>query len=243
MDHNEAVLSESILTGHSDVEKGAYLSAIASIATADKQASPDEMEYMRQLCEAADLSESQTRNVLNAASETSGEELKKSLDILKNSELKFSLVTDLMAFAKADQNYSEEESQYVQKISHYLGVDQKQFSLLNQFASDTTNSSAPPEKIAEPGFLSGLKEKMQSAGINPTSLFKGLIAIAGPIILSKMLSRRGAGQSGGMFGNLGGMLSGAGLTGGLGSLIGMLSGGNGMRNTGGLFDRVLRGAF
>jgi len=49
MDHNEAVLSESILTGHSDVEKGAYLSAIASIATADKQASPDEMEYMRQL--------------------------------------------------------------------------------------------------------------------------------------------------------------------------------------------------
>ena len=109
MEKSEALLSESILQGHSDQEKAAYLAAIASIATADKQASPEELEYITQLCEAADISDAEKQKVLNAAKEISGEELKRSLDILKDSQLKYSLITDLMAFAKSDANYSEEE--------------------------------------------------------------------------------------------------------------------------------------
>ena len=243
MEPNETVMSESILQGHTDAEKGAYLSAIASIATADKRASDEEIEYLTHLCEAANLTDAQSNNVLKAANELSGEELKRSLDVLKNSDLKYSLITDLIAFAKADQNYSEEESQYVQKVSQYLGVDQKQFSLLNQFSSDVSGSNVTPQAIAEPGFLSGLKEKMQASGINTGTLVKGLIAIAAPIIFSRMLARRSGGSGGGMFGGLGGLIAGAGITGGLSSFIGMLSGGNGMGNTGGLLDRVLGGKF
>ena len=129
---NEALVSESILEGCSDQEKAAYLAAIASIATADKQASTEELEYIRNLCEAANLPDAETQTVLNAAQEVSGDELKRSLDILKNSELKYSLITDLIAFAKSDSNYSEEESHYVQGVAQHLGVDQKQFSLLNR---------------------------------------------------------------------------------------------------------------
>jgi|KBSSwiStaDraftv2_1062776.scaffolds.fasta_scaffold38031_1 uncharacterized tellurite resistance protein B-like protein len=242
MEKNETLVSESILQGHSDEEKAAYLGAIASIATADKQASPEELEYIANLCEAASLPDELNQRVLNAAKEVSGDELKRSLDILKNSELKYSLVTDLMAFAKSDNNYSEEESQYVQRVAQYLGVDQKQLSLLNQFADSVKTSDTPAQEVAEPGFLSGLKEKMQSAGINPGTLFKGLIAIAGPILLAKMFSRRRSGGSGGgMLGGLGGILGGAGMMGGLGSLIGMLGGGRGMGSTGGLLGRVLGG--
>jgi uncharacterized tellurite resistance protein B-like protein len=243
MEKNEDLVAESILEGHSDQEKAAYLCAIASIATADKEASPEELEYISNLCEAASLTDAQKQNVLNAAKEISGDELKRSLDILKNSELKYSLITDLMAFAKSDNNYSEEESQYVLRVSQHLGVDQKQFSLLNQFADNVKTSDVTPQGIAEPGFLSGLKEKMQSAGINTGTLFKGLIAIAGPILLSKMFSRGRSGSGGGMFGGLGGILAGAGMMGGLGSLIGMLGGGRGMGSTGGLLDRVLGGRF
>ena len=104
MEKSETLVNESILQGHSDQEKAAYLSAIASIATADKQASPEELEYITHLCEAADISDAEKQKVLNAAKEISGEELKRSLDILKNSELKYSLITDLMAFAKSDEN-------------------------------------------------------------------------------------------------------------------------------------------
>ncbi|SRR5829696_5953389 len=233
--------NRKILEGHSDLEKGAYLGAIASIATADREASEEELEYISELCDAADLSPQQKQMVIRAATELKGEELNKCLDVLKNSELKYSLVTDLIAFAKADENYSEEEQENVQSIAEYLGLNQTQFSLLDQFAEKATASTAPPEQVAQPSFLSslGLKDKMQNAGIGGSSLLKGLLGIAAPMILSGMMSRglgRGTSFGGGMFG--GGGMSGGG---GLGSLIGMLSGGRGMGSTGGLFGRILGG--
>jgi hypothetical protein len=42
-----------------------------------------------------------------------------------------------------------------------------------------------------------------------------------------------------MFGNMGGLMGGAGL----GSIIGMLSGGRGFRNTGGLLGRIFGNRF
>jgi uncharacterized tellurite resistance protein B-like protein len=227
----------TILEGHSDLEKGAYLGAIASIATADRKASPEEMEHISQLCDAANLSQQQKEYVLRAATELTGDDLKRCLDVLKNSDLKYSLVTDLIAFAKADNDYSEEEEQNVHKISEYLGLDQKQFSLLDQFADKAATTGAQPEEIAQPSFLSsiGLKDKMQNAGINTGSLFKGLLTVAGPMLLAGMLS-------GGLSRNRGGGFFGGG-GGGLGSMIGMLSGGRGIGSTGGLLGRILGGGF
>ena len=86
---------------------------------------------------------------------------------------------------------------------------------------------------------------MESAGINSNNLLKGLLGIAGPLVLGSLLSGRNRGRShagmlgGGNMGGLGGMMGGAGL----GSLIGMLSGGRSFRNTGGMFGRILGGGF
>ena len=225
---------KTLLEGYSDREKGAYLGAIASIATADREASQEELEYIAALCDAAALSEPQKTSVVRAATELSGKELTQCLDILKNSELKYSLVTDLMAFAKADNNYSEEEQEDISEIAEYLGVNQHQFSLLNQFADKATEKEVPVEEDAQPGFLSslGLKDKLHNAGISGSTLLRGLIGIAGPILLGRMLSGRGrsfpGGPGGRMFGG-----------GGLGSVIGMLNGGRGMGSLGGLFGRTL----
>ena len=82
--------SVKILTGISDEEKGAYLSAIASIATADSQVSQVEIDHLTHLCEAADLSATQQQLVLKSATEPSGESLKDTLDIIKGSDLKYS---------------------------------------------------------------------------------------------------------------------------------------------------------
>jgi uncharacterized tellurite resistance protein B-like protein len=234
--------SETILEGYSDHEKGAYLGAIASIATADREASPEELEYIDHLCEAAQLSEKQKQAVRQAATELTGEELNRCLDILKGSELKYSLVTDLMAFAKSDNDYSEKEEENITKISRYLGIDQKQFSLLDQFADESVHQ---PETTQAQGLLGGrLGNQLQNAGINTGSLFKGLISIAAPILIGSMLSRnRGRGGLGGALGGgLGGLLGG-GMSGGLGSVIGMLNGGRGMGSTGGLFGRIFGGGF
>jgi len=239
----------TVLEGYSDKEKGAYLGAVASIATADREASPEELEYISALCDAADISETQKEAVTKAATELSGEELNRCLDILKNSDLKYSLVTEIIAFAKSDNNYSEAEQQRVKNISQYVGVDQKQFSLLDEFTDKAATHDVPAEEKTKPSFLSslGLSDKMQNAGINSNNLLKGLLGIAGPLVLGSMLSGGMRRRGGGMFGNrFGGNMNGqAGLMpgGGFGSLIGMLSGGRSFRNTGGMFGIILGGGF
>src|SRR4051812_40917905 len=107
--------TETLLEGSSDMEKGAYIGAIASLATADRHATPDEIEYLQALSKAAQLSDEQTEAVIKAANEISAEDVTRCLDVLKTSELRYSFVTDLIAFAKADKDYSEQEQQHVQK--------------------------------------------------------------------------------------------------------------------------------
>jgi uncharacterized tellurite resistance protein B-like protein len=229
--------NNKILQGNSDPEKGAYLGAIASIATADRQASEEEMDYIAELCEAADLSSQQKQAVLRATTELSSDELTRCLDILKESDLRFSLITDLMAFAKADENYNEAEQENVRKIAAYIDVNEQQFSLLDQFAEKTKTAQLPSSENNNQHFLSslGMKEKLKSAGINGNSLLKGLIGFAAPMILSGLLSSRsGRGRSSAFNSN-----TGMGGGGGLGSIIGMLNGGRGFGSTGGLFGKIL----
>ena len=229
-------MEKKLLRDYSDEEKGAYLGAISSIATADHSASDDEMEYIMALAESADLSEEQKHAVRRAATELTGQELKKCLDILKSSDLKYSLVTDLISFAETDKKYTDEEKANVEKISQYLGINQQQFSLLVQFVKKTAETKPEPEEVTKPGFLSklGLDEKFKKSGININSLTKGLIGIAGPMILANLITgrrNRGVGVSGNPFS----MSSGRG---GLGSIISMLSGGRGFSRTGNMFNRV-----
>ena len=253
--------NQPILANHSDEEKGAYLGAIASIATADRQASDEERENLAALCDAAQITSQQKEAVLRAATNITDDELMKCLDILKNSDLKYSLVTDMIAFAKSDSDYSEAEQQQVQKVAQYLGVNQQQFSLLDQFTNKAASAQVTPEEAKKPGFLAslGLDDKMKSAGINGGGLLSGLLSIAAPMLLTGMITNSLGRGSGGMFGRrrggggmfggggglggvLGGNIGGGGLFGGggMGSVISMFNGGRGYGNAGGMLGRILR---
>ncbi len=253
---------EKLLKDFNDEEKGAYISAIASLATADRTASEEEHEFLNAIAASAELSGQQVEKINAAADDTSGKELTGSLDVLKNSELRFSLLTDLVAFAESDQNYSAEEKANIEKMAAYLNITQEQVNVINQFVQKASAEDVTEEQASQPGFLSalGMEDKFKSAGLNMGSITKGLLAIAGPIILSRLLSRRGGGGvSGGLGGLLGGILGGGGLGGGagagssrgssggmgggLGSLISILSGGRGIGNSGGLLGKVLKGGF
>ncbi|TCJ12460.1 TerB family tellurite resistance protein [Flaviaesturariibacter flavus] len=254
-------MAEHILEGYSPMEKACYLGAIASIATADRTASAEELEHLDTLSEAAGLSDEQAAMIRRAATELSSEELNRCLDQLKGSDLRFSLVTDCIAFAQSDGDYGVEEKAAIEKMAAYLGVDKKQFSLLDEFAHEAKARATTPEEAASPQFLesSGLGDRMQKAGINTSGLLKGLLGVMGPIVLAGMLSggrRRGGlfggmlgggGLGGGLLGGLGGGLLGGGmggLGGGLGSLTGMFGGGGGFRNSGfGRRGGVLGGLF
>jgi uncharacterized tellurite resistance protein B-like protein len=237
----------TILEGYSDREKGAYLGALASIATADRQATEEELEYIEALADAAQISDEQKQLIMGAAStEINDDDLIRCLDVLKSSDLRFSLVSDAIAFAETDENYSEEEQQNVKRIAEYLGVNQQQVSLLDQFtkqavkevpaqANKITNNERSPESFLD---SLGFGDKLKNAGINTNGLLKGALAIIGPLVLMKMMRGRSMNRNaglGGMFGSpgsgggggLGDMLGGGGMMGGGGLLGGLLGGGGG----------------
>src|SRR5687767_1415175 len=115
-------MSTELLEGYSSTEKAAYITAIASIATADQSASQQELDYLQSLADTAGLSDAEKQQVTTAANETSGASLKNALEVLKTSELKYSLVADLIAFAESDSNVVDEEKKHIASVASYLQI-------------------------------------------------------------------------------------------------------------------------
>jgi uncharacterized tellurite resistance protein B-like protein len=233
--------SQKLLKDYTDTEKGAYLSAIASIATADRSASAEELQFLDTLAESAELTPDQKNNVRRAATEVAGDELKMHLDVLKNSELRYSLLTDLIAFAESDQHYSEEEKAGIEQMAQYLNVNQEQFSTINQFVQKTSTADLGQEQVKQQGFLGslGLDEKFKRAGLDMGSLTKGLLGMSGPMILADLVRKGFSGNKGNTGGGTVGGTTGKG-GGGFGSMISMISGGRGIKNAGGLLGKLFK---
>jgi uncharacterized tellurite resistance protein B-like protein len=234
-------MSTQILEGYSSAEKAAYITAIASIATADQSASDQEVNYIGNLADAAGLNDNEKQQVFTAARDTSGAPLKSALDTLKASELKYSLVADLIAFAEADSNVAEQEKQHIASIAKYLEINADQLQALNEYVKEAAAQPADAMGIfgggsnasGAGGILEnlGLGQKLQNSGINIGSLAKGLISFVGPMIMGNMLNK-------GMQNK--GATAGLNQSGGLGSLIGSLSGGKGFGGIGGFLTNLLK---
>lgn len=233
-----------LLENYPDTEKVAYLSAIASIATVDRAATDDELEFLRALSDSADLTPTQQQAVIHAANDPSATSLQEHLNVLKTSELRFSLVSDIISFAKADGKYTPEEQAQVQEIADYLNISQPQFSAVNQFVDTAHTAHTQGQDISSPNFLgsSGLGDTFQKAGISSGGFMKGMLGMLAPAVLTRMFSS--SGRSGGLGSLLGGVLGGATMSGGgmmgtrgmmgggancerggIGSIFSMLSGG------------------
>ncbi|SHJ34226.1 Uncharacterized conserved protein, tellurite resistance protein B (TerB) family [Hymenobacter daecheongensis DSM 21074] len=222
-----------LLQNYSDQEKAAYLSAIASLASADREASAAEVEFLQQLAQTTGLSGGATQQVLNAAKDASNESIKQSLDTLRGSDLRFSLVTDLISFARADGAYSNTEEEMVNKIAAYLGVNQQQKQALETVVDQAATVPHDANDPGKQGFLSGITDKLDSVGIPKGALMAGLLGVVAPMVLSRVM---GGGNRGGMGGGMGGMMGGSGTMGGL--LGGAMGGGSSM---GGLLGGLLGG--
>lgn len=231
----------TLLKDYSLEEKGAYFGALATMASADGKATEEETNFLQLMAEAAELPENLQQEVVQIAQNPSQISLQQCLDVLKKSQLRFSFVTDIISFAKADGQYSPEEQQHIQQISQYLGIDQKQFSILDQFVDKANDAQQQGEDPTSSSFInkSGFGDMFKNAGISP-QMVTGMLGILAPIVLSRMMSGgRRSGMMGGLGGGLlggllGGGMMGGGLArgGGLGSIISILGGLNGRRGYG-----------
>lgn len=233
-------METQLLQNYSESEKTAYLSAIASLATADRQATAPEAEFLQHLAQQAGLSADATRQVLVAADDANNQSVQQSLDQLKGSDLRYSLVTDLISFARADGTYSPGEQEMVGKMAAYLGVNPTQQQTLENVVDQAASVQHDPQDPGKQSFLSGIGDKLSNVGIPKSALMTGLLGIVAPMVISRVVG--GGSSSGGQpqsqSGSLGGLLSGAmGSLGGGSSLGGMLGGLLG----GGLLSGVLGG--
>ncbi|MEP6728138.1 MAG: TerB family tellurite resistance protein [Bacteroidota bacterium] len=221
-------MSTQILSGVSASEKKANLTAIASIATADNIASETEINYLLDLATHTGLTDSDKDAVKQAALDATGSSLKPALDVLKTSELKYSLITDLIVFAESDNNLAPEEKTHIAAVAKYLGVDDSQVKILHEYVQQA--ALQPAENIAADS--GGLLDKLKGAGINMSGLAKGLMSFVAPMIIGNLVSK-------GM--NKGGSSStGAGGLANIGSLVGNLTGGKGMAGIGGFLSNLFK---
>lgn len=223
MDNNQ------VLQNYSEQEKTAYLSVIASLASADRQASDAEIEFLQRLSQAAGLSSGATQQVVSAAQDTSNGTVQQNLDALKGSELRFSLVTDLISFARADGAYSNDEEAMVNKIASYLGINQQQQHTLEQVVDQAEKVPHDANDPAKQSFFGGITDKLESVGIPKGALMGGLLGIVAPMVLSRVMG----GNRGGMGGGMGGLMG--------GGTMGGLMGGMGGSGMGGLLGGLLGG--
>src|SRR5688572_11325578 len=154
------------LSAYPEQEKTAYLAALAALATSDREASNEELEHLRQISNDAGLSQQNEEDIIEAAKDVSGRHLKDSLDLLKESDLRYGLITDLISIAQADDSYTTQEKDNIEKVSRYLNINNNQFSILDQFVKKAVEDERTPEEYRKPNFLSstGMQEKFSNAG-------------------------------------------------------------------------------
>ncbi|NML66001.1 TerB family tellurite resistance protein [Hymenobacter sp. RP-2-7] len=222
-------METQLLQNYSEAEKTAYLGALAALATADRQATAPEAEFLQRLAQQAGLSDDATRQVLAAADSADNQTVQRDLDALKGSDLRYSLITDLISFARADGAYSNDEEAMIGKMAQYLGVNPEQKQTLETVVDQAANVQHDPQDPGKQGFLGGLGDKLSNVGIPKGALMAGLLGVVAPMVISKVLgggsNTSSYGQPQERSGTLGGMLGGAmGNLGGGGSLGGMLGG-------------------
>lgn len=243
----------TLLKDYTIEEKGAYFGALATLASVDGHASDEELEFLSLMSEAAELPRNVQQEVQLIAKNPSQISLEKCLDVLKRSQLKFSFITDIISFAKADGKYTQEEEKYIQDVAIHLGVDQKQYSILNQYVNKADEAKQHGEDPTSQSFLnkSGFGDMFKNAGISP-QMVQGVLGVLAPIVLMKMMGGRRRGMMGGglLGGLLGGGMMGGGMMGGggryrsgggLGSIISVLGGMSGKRGYGGMRSGGLGG--
>ena len=236
------------LSAYPDNEKAAYLAALAALATSDREATDEELEHLRQISSEAGLSAENEEEIITAAKDASGKHLKDSLDALKQSDLRYGLITDLIAIAQADDSYTAQEKDNIEKVSHYLNINNNQFSILDQFVKKAVEEERDPEEYRNPSFLSstGMQDKFSKAGFDMQGIGRGIFGFLGPMLLGGLAARSlGRGRSSPFSnqpGGLGGMFGGdqTGMSRGLGSLLTGLSRSRNSGSMGQMLGRLLR---
>ena len=199
-----------LLEEYSENEKVAYLSILSAVCYVDKEFVDKEKRQLDVLLEQLKISDEGKSKIYSSIFILQHEENFANLGIiqdLNNTELKYTLISDLCLFALVDSTFSSEEYQYILGIGEVLGVSQEQVDaikstqenlskikdippnskkiklLIKDSAANLVAVGVPIGAIAASGSVVGLSGAGMTSGLAALGALVGSGMLAGTVIV------------------------------------------------------------
>ncbi len=132
-------MSQNLLINYPQPLRVSYLTVLASVASANHDNSEEEIIFMQQICALSEVGEAGIREVEAAMKQADQARLKTHLTALKESDLKFSLMADMINLAYADGNIDAQETAQIKKLNTLLGLTDDQFSTISKYVEEANH--------------------------------------------------------------------------------------------------------
>lgn len=193
------------LENYPESDRVAYLSILAAVCYVDKDFTIHEKEQIDNLLTQLGISDEGKSEIYSSIFNSHHED--KLINIaaiqqLENTELKYTLISDLCLIAISDSNICEQEYQYILEIASYLGISHEQVDAIRVVQEKLRMiEGIPPKSDQYRDLLREMASKLASVGVPVAA-----IAASGSFGLSAAGITSGLAFLGGLVG--GGMLMG-----------------------------------
>ncbi|MCB8944845.1 MAG: TerB family tellurite resistance protein [Ardenticatenaceae bacterium] len=190
------------LEEYSENEQVAYLSILSAICYADKEFGDKEKHQLDSLLAKLKISDAQKAKIYSSVFSLPHEDKLANLEAIQNlgnTELKYTLISDLCLFSLVDTKFADEEYQYILGIRELLGITQEQVDAIKSIQEELARIKNIPSNSER------VKQVIKDGAANLAGVGVPIGAIA---------------ASGSVFG-----LSAAGMTSGLAALGALVGGG------------------
>jgi uncharacterized tellurite resistance protein B-like protein len=191
-------------------ERVAYLSILSAICYVDKEFSDKEKHHLDVLLKQLEISDEGKSKIYSSIFSLQHEDRIANLETIQelgNTELKYTLISDLCLFALSDSTFSDEEYQYILGIGALLGITQEQVDaiksvqenlariidipptsekfrlLIKDSAAKLAAVGLPVGAIAASGSVTGLSAAGMTSGLAALGAFVGGGMLAGAVIV------------------------------------------------------------
>jgi|JI10StandDraft_1071094.scaffolds.fasta_scaffold685526_2 uncharacterized tellurite resistance protein B-like protein len=118
-----------------------YLTVLAAVVGVDSNVAGKELGVLAQFCDDLDLAPDEKQSILAFTRNVDPATVLAACERLKESELRFTVVSDLLFIAYTDDRYAPTEREVIEGIARMMGVSWRQLDAMEQYATSVLRSS------------------------------------------------------------------------------------------------------
>ncbi len=191
------------LEEYSENEQIAYLSIISAVCYADKEFGDTEKHQLDILLAQLKISDVGKAKIYSSVFNLQREDKLANLEaiqILGNTELKYTLISDLCLFSLVDSKFTDEEYQYILGIGEVLGITQEQVDAIKSIQENLYKiKDIPPNSVKYKRLIKDSAANLAGVGVPIAAIAaSGSVFGLGAAGLTSGLATLGAFVGGGM---------------------------------------------